>query len=138
MHTISKLLFISFLGLGCASAQVGRNPVADLRGNVVASAQSVKAVVVGPADLHAYAAFKGGEMYLASAGAGHDRDCAAARTSARALEADRVTVMHVEAGQVACLATPNSRGYELLWHAHVSKTEAITVAAASETRSDTK
>ena len=138
MHTISKLLFISLLGLGCASAQVGRNPVADLRGNVVVSGQSVKAVVVGPADLHAYAAFKGGEMYIASAVTGHEPDCAAARTNARALEADRVTVMHVEAGQVACLATPSSRGYELLWHAHVPKTEAITVAAASEIRSDAK
>jgi hypothetical protein len=138
MHTISKLLFVSLLGLGCASAQVGRNPVADLRGNVAVSGQSVKAVVAGPADLHAYAAFKGGQMYTASAVAGRDGDCAAAHTNARALEADRITVMHVEAGQVACLATPNGRGFELLWHAHVPETEAITVAAASETRGDAK
>jgi hypothetical protein len=109
---------------------VGRNPVADLRGNVVASGPSVKAVVVGPADLHTYAAFKGGEMYTASAVAGHDGDCAAMHTNTRALEADRITVMHVAAGQVACLATPNASGYELLWHAHVPKSEAITVAAA--------
>lgn len=138
MNTISKLLLVSFLGLGCASTQVGRNPVADLRGHVVVSGPSVKAVVVGPADLHAYAAFKGGEMYTASGVAGHDGDCAAAHTNARALEADRVAVIHVAAGQVACLATPNARGYELLWHAHVPKSEAITVALASETRSETK
>jgi hypothetical protein len=77
-------------------------------------------------------------MYIASASAGHDRDCAAARTNARALEADTITVMHVEAGQVACLASPNSRGYELLWHARVPKTEAVTVAAAAATRSEAK
>ena len=136
MNTISKLLFVSFLGLGCARTQVGRNPVADLRGNVVVSGPSVKAVVVGPADLHAYAGFKGGEMYTASAVAGHDPDCAAVRTNARALEADRITVMHVPAGQLACLATPNGRGYELLWHAHVPPSPPIAVAAASGTRSN--
>lgn len=136
MNTLSKLLFVSFLGLGCASTQVGRSPVADMRGDVVVSGPSIKAVVVGPADLHVYAAFKGGEMYTAYAVAGHDGDCTSAHTNARALEADRITVMHVAAGQVACLATPNARGYELLWHAHVPESRAITVAAASWTRSD--
>ena len=136
MNTISKLLFVSFLGLGCASTQVGRSPVADLRGDVVASRPSVKAVVVGPAELHAYAAFKGGEMYTASAVAGHDGDCASSHMNARALEADRITVIHVAAGQVACLATPNARGYELLWHAHAPASRAITVAVASGTRSN--
>ena len=77
MKTISKLLFISSLTLGCASTRVARSPIADLRGDVIVHGPSIKAVVVGPAELHAYAGFRGGKLYAAPAVAGRDRDCAA-------------------------------------------------------------
>jgi hypothetical protein len=130
MNPVSKLLFIALLGIGCASAQVGQSPITDMRGNLTVSGPAVKAIVVGPADLHAYAGFKGGEVYIAKAVAGRDADCAAPHAGATALEADRTMVVHVGAGQVACLANRNTRGLELLWHARAQKAEEITVATA--------
>jgi hypothetical protein len=138
MNAISKLLFVSLFGIGCASAQVGQTSVADLRGNLVVSGAAEKAIVVGPADLHAYAGFKGGEVYTVPAVAGRDADCAAPHAGGRAIEADRTAVVHVGAGQVACVATTNARGLELVWHARApktgEKTEEIAVASAPAIR----
>ena len=134
MNSLSKLLFISLLGIGCASAQVGQSPVADMRGNLAVTSHAEKAIVVGPADLHAYAGFKGGEVYTVPAVAGRDADCAAPHAGGRAIEADRTAVMHVGAGQVACVATTNARGLELVWHARAPKAEEIAVASATTTR----
>jgi hypothetical protein len=134
MNPLSKLLFISFLGIGCASTQVGQSPVADMRGNLAVTGRAEKAIVVGPADLHAYTGFKGGEVYTVPAIAGRDADCAAPHAGGRAIEADRTMVLHVAAGQVACVATSNARGLEVVWHARASKaddkTGEIAVAAA--------
>jgi len=73
MRTLSKLLAISSLALGCASAPVGRSPAANLRGDVVGAGPSVRLVVVGPADIHAYSAFAGGAIYTVPAVSGSDR-----------------------------------------------------------------
>ena len=130
MNTISKLIAISSLAFGCASAQVGRNATPDLRGAVVVKGPSVKAVVAGPVDIHAYSAFAGGTVYTVPAVAGGDADCQAAGAARTALDADRVHVVHVEAGQVACLATVKKGSFELLWHGHEQKTAPIAVATA--------
>jgi len=131
MNTIGKLIAISSLAFGCASTQVGRGAVPNLRGDVIVRGPSVKAVVVGPADIHAYAAYAGGAIYTTRAVSGGDADCQAAGVGRTRLEADRVHVMRVEAGQVACLATETQGSFELLWHGHDQKDAPVAVAAGA-------
>ena len=131
MKTISKLLAISSLAFGCASAQVAGNPVANLRGHVAVAGPSVRAVVVGPADIHAYSAFAGGAIYTVPAVQGDDRDCGSARAGLTDLPADRVQALRVDAGRVACLATVKRGSFELLWHGHEPKTTPVAIAAVS-------
>jgi hypothetical protein len=130
MNTISKIIAISSLAFGCASAQVGRNATPDLRGAVSVKGPSVKAVVAGPVDIHAYSAFAGGTIYTVPAVAGGDADCQAAGSGKTVLDADRVHVMHIEAGQVACLATVKKGSFELLWHGHEQPATAVEIATA--------
>jgi hypothetical protein len=133
MKTISKLIAISSLAFGCATGQVGRNAgaVANVRGDVVVSGPTVKAVMVGPADIHAYAAYAGGAIYTVPAVSGGDADCAAARAGVTTLQADRVHAVRVESGQVACLATAGKGSFELLWHVQQPKKAATPVEIAS-------
>ena len=127
IRTIAKLLIISSLtSLGCASTQVARSSVATLRGHIVVDGPSTRAVVVGPAEIHGYSAFAGGEIYTAPAVSGSDHDCGTARTGVTTLQADRVHAIRIEAGQVACLATVKRGGFEFLWHARQPKTESTT------------
>ena len=128
MKTISMMLALSSIALGCASAQVGHTPVANLRGRVVVAGPSVKAVLVGPADIHAYSAYAGGAMYTVPAVSGGDRDCESARAGLVALRADRTQALRIEAGQLACLATVKRGGFELLWHGHEGGVEPQAVA----------
>jgi hypothetical protein len=118
--TISILVFVSSLTFGCAGTQVtGAGRVsAPQRGEVLVQGRLVKAVVVGPAAIHAYSAFSGGTLYVARAASGTDADCQdnAADGSRSGLRADSVVNLTVGAGQVACLATSTNRSFELLWH----------------------
>lgn len=139
IRTIAKLLIISSLtAFGCASTQVGPNSVATLRGHIVVDGPSTKAVVVGPAEIHGYSAFAGGEIYTVPAVSGSDRDCGSARTGLTTLQADRVHAIRIEAGQVACLATVKRGSFEFLWHERqlngASKTEPMSVAAVDHRR----
>jgi len=129
MKTISKLLLISSLAFGCASTQAG-GKVADLRGAVAVHGPSVKAVAVGPADIHAYSEFAGGTIYTAPVVTGGDDDCRVAGVGHTVLEADRVSAVRIEAGQVACLSTVKKGSFELLWHARESKAEPMAIASA--------
>jgi hypothetical protein len=120
IETISTLFFLSTLTFGCATAQLsgpGNVAVAE-RGDVLVAGPSVKAVVVGPTAIRAYAAFSGGSMYTAPIVSGTDADCQAhAGDRARSdLRPDSVVTFTVGAGQVACLATTSKRSFELLWH----------------------
>ncbi len=135
IHTIAKLLVISsFASFGCASTQFGRNPVAALRGHIVVDGPSVKAVVVGPAEIHGYSAFAGGEIYTVPAVSGSDHDCGSARAGLTTLQADRVHAIRIEAGQVACLATVKRGSFEFLWHEHQPKAEPMSIAAVDHRR----
>jgi hypothetical protein len=128
MKTISMLIAVSSIALGCASAQAGRNPVANLRGQVVVAGPSVRAVLVGPADIHAYSAYAGGVMYTVPAVSGGDRDCESARAGLIALRGDHTQALRIEAGQVACLATVKRGSYELLWHGNEQRVEPQAIA----------
>jgi hypothetical protein len=118
---LSALVFVvSSLAFGCATAQ-GATPalqVGPQRGTVLVEGAAAKAVVFGPAFIHAYAAFPGGVMYAVRSVSGTDADCASRPRplAAVGLPADSVIAFAVRQGEVACLATSGTRAFELLWH----------------------
>ena len=137
MNTIGKLfaiskLAISMLTVGCASSQIGSRSVTELRGRVTVAEPSVRALVTGPADIHAYSEFAGGVLYTVPAVAGDSRDCTSARRDVVVLDADRVRSIRIEAGSVACLATVTNRRLELLWHGHRLEAAPTTLMAAGD------
>ena len=106
---ISTLVAASALFFGATSARAAGSETAS-RGTVQAKGATSKVVAAGPLTFHAYSGFAGGTLYAAPAVTGTDADC-------RAVPADAVVSFHVDAGQVACLGTSGTRGFELLWHA---------------------
>lgn len=111
-NRIVALLIVA--ATGCATA-----PAAVVtRGTVTSRSPRTQAVVSGPMKLHAYAGFNGGEIYQASAASAPDAGCMSSHQGAPAtpIPADRVVVITVPAGAVACLQTSTDSAYELLWH----------------------
>ena len=111
------LSLVSFLALGFAGvAQAGEG--AARRGQVHVQA-AAKAVVAGPAVVKVYSGFPGASVFVAAAASGTDADCTAAagRAASTALTADRVALVSVGAGQIACVASTGERSIELLWRA---------------------
>jgi hypothetical protein len=109
---------VSFLALGFAGvAHAGEG--AARRGQVNVQASAVKTVVAGPAVVKVYSGFSGANVFVAAAASGTDADCtpAAGRAAGTTLTADRVEIVSVAAGQVACVASTGERSIELLWHA---------------------
>jgi len=116
--TTAILSLVSFLVLGFAGvANAGEG--AARRGQVNVQATGTKAVVAGPAVVKVYSGFSGAKVFVADAASGTDADCAAGarQASGSALQADRIEVVTVGAGQVACVAGTGARSVELLWHA---------------------
>ena len=111
------LSLISFLALGFAGvAHAGEG--AARRGQVNVQATAAKAVVTGPAVIKVYSGFSGAKVFVADAASATDADCVAAagRAAGTALSADRVELVSVGVGQVACVAS-TGKPVELLWHA---------------------
>jgi hypothetical protein len=105
------LSLASFLALGFAGvAHAGEG--AARRGQVQVQGAAVKAVVAGPE-------FSGASVFVAAASSGTDADCTAAagRGAGTALTADRVEVVSLGAGQIACVASTGERSIDLLWRA---------------------
>jgi hypothetical protein len=108
---------------GSCWAQMARGPnEPPLRGAVTSRGPTVRAVRAGPALIHAFSSFTGGELYVVPSVTGGDTDCASGGTNRAVtpptpIVADRRTVLHVGAGQVACVAVRGERAFELLWHA---------------------
>jgi hypothetical protein len=85
--------------------------------------------------VHAYSQDRGGKVFTAQAIDGSDADCARARMlAASALGAERVEVVTLSAGQIACVEAQSRRGYELLWHARPASPEELAVAVAHNRR----
>jgi hypothetical protein len=123
------LSLVSFLVLGVAGvAHAGEG--APRRGQVSVQAAATKAVVAGPAVVKVYSGFSGAKVFVADAASAKDADCAAAagRTAGTALTADRVELVSVAAGQVACVASTGERPIELLWHAQPAAQATALVA----------
>jgi hypothetical protein len=127
---LGVLVGFSFLA-GCASG------VAEQRGSVVMAPDAVKAFAVGPAVVRAYSLDDGGRVFVAPARSGTDADCAGLTrggTNATAIAVDRRNVVTLAAGQVACVAARNPRGYELMWHARPATTPSGIVLVAQARR----
>jgi predicted TIM-barrel enzyme len=93
-------------------------------------AAAAKAVVAGPAVVKVYSGFSGAKVFVADAASGTDADCVAAAGAAAgtALSADRVELVSVAAGKIACVASTGRQPVELLWHAQ-SATPATALIA---------
>jgi hypothetical protein len=120
--TASIAGFTALAAAGCGTAGLPWRDPGRRGGAVVTRGPSVKAIIAGPALIHAYSEFPGGTIYRARAATGTDADCglpegASVTPAATRLGADRVTSFEVAQGQVACLATSTKRSFELLWHA---------------------
>ena len=92
------------------------------RGVVEVTGRTAKIVTVGPAMLHSYSGFAGGAIFVVSANAGTDADCAAALVPPATahpitLVPDVVIRVQLGVGEVACLVTETNGSFELLWHA---------------------
>ena len=130
MKTPSILALASLIALGFAGiAHAGEGAAAN-RGQVNVRAAAAKAVVAGPAIVKVYSGFSGAKVFVADAAAGTDADCAAAagHATGAALTADRVELVSVRAGQVACVASDGARSVELLWHAQPAAPTSAVVA----------
>jgi hypothetical protein len=126
---VAVALAVSLASIACSpvtatgAASEPRIPEeAPLRGTVVTHGPTIKAVRAGPAVIHAFSAFAGGDLYTVPAATGTDADCLRPRTSPKLvgqpIEADRRVVVSVGAGELACLSTATQGSFELLWHAH--------------------
>ena len=118
-----KLVGVILLAIGSA-AGCATSPAGSLaRGTVLGSSAGARAIVTGPAIVHAYAGFAGGEVYSTPAATRTDADCAGNQQVGAAVlvPADRVVSITVAAGETACLRTAARGGYELLWHARTQQ-----------------
>ena len=122
--SLASILFLGFAGVANAGEGAAR------RGQVNVQASATKAVVAGPALVKVYSGFSGAKVFVADAGSAKDADCgtAAGRATGTALTADRIELVSVGAGQVACVASTGEKSVELLW-AVQSATPASTMIA---------
>ncbi|MEO5769304.1 MAG: hypothetical protein ABIS92_13215 [Polyangia bacterium] len=130
---VGTLVLVVVGAAGCATAPSG----VVARGTVVSRAAATRLIVSGPATVHAYAGFTGGEIHSAPAVTGTDADCAHITnggSGAVTVPRDRVISVTVAAGDVACLRTTADRGYELLWHALAQPPVSQLVAELPERR----
>jgi hypothetical protein len=127
---LALLASLSLAGATAGTAQA-EEASAPTRGTVQVKGESSKAVVVGPVAIHAYSAFSGAKLFVVNAVSGTDRDCAVGAAIGSAVAADHIQTFTVGAGQVACVATTNARGTELLWHAQKSDASSAPVMLAS-------
>ena len=120
---------VSFLALGFAGVAHAGDGAAR-RGQVNVQTAATKAVVAGPAVVKVYTGFSGAKIFVAAAASGTDADCATAagRAASTALSADRVQLVSVGAGQIACVASTGERPIELLWHAQSATSAPALVA----------
>jgi hypothetical protein len=109
--SLASILFLGFAGVANAGEGAAR------RGQVNVQASATKAVVAGPAVVKVYSGFSGAKVFVADAASAKDADClaAAGRATGTALTADRIELVSVGAGQVACVASTGDKSVELLW-----------------------
>jgi hypothetical protein len=123
-----------FVALGVAGHLAGcaTSPTLTARGTVLSTTPGARAIVAGPADVHAYAGFDGGEIYLVHSNTGSNADCVGTpeHDASVPVPADKVVSVSVRAGTTACLRTRVDQGYELLWHARAGRESKLLVAKA--------
>ena len=129
MNPASVVTLVSFLALGSAGLANAREGAAR-RGQVKVPAATTKAVVAGPAAIKVYSGFSGAKIFVAVAATNTDADCVGGARAATGspLQADRVEIVTVQAGQVACVASTGKRTIELLWRAQAGTPTSKLVA----------
>ena len=122
MKTTLLILFAaSAITSGCATTRGAAAPLSSRRGEVHVAGTTGRAVTVGPATIHAYSEFAGGDLFTVPIVTGKDADCAVSGNGQRTrvgLGADRVVSVAIDAGSIACVAARADRTIELLWHVH--------------------
>ena len=120
MKTTLLILFAaSAITSGCATARGAADPPSSRRGEVRVTGTAARAVTVGPATIHAYSEFAGGDVFTVPIVTGGDADClvnGSRHGAAVKLGADDVVSVAIDAGSVACVAARADRKIELLWH----------------------
>lgn len=117
---VNALIALASLAGGCATVTGTQAPtLATQRGvALVERGAPSRAVVEGPATIHAWSEIAGGSIFTAPAVTGTDQDCSiGASRSGLDVPGDHSFFFHVPAGEVACLANGNRASIELLWHA---------------------
>ncbi len=107
------------LGAGKVTTAAADQPAPKQQGEIVVAAHSSRAVIEGPLTLRAYSANKGLSIFLARATGRGDADCSAGGNAGarRELRRDRVAVVQVPAGTVACASSSEDHEVDLLWRA---------------------
>jgi hypothetical protein len=132
----TKLAAVVLLIVGAVSGCATSSPRLATRGRVLSESPGSRVIVAGPATVHAYAGFTGGEIYNSLVVTGADADCSRLPHGDVPIRvpADRVVSIAVPAGAVACLHTWDGGGYELLWHAAESRRPTNMAATAADRR----
>jgi hypothetical protein len=131
MTTTMKGLVLGVLVSVAAAGCAGTGGAITQRGTVLVNNGRVMAFAAGPAVIHAYSQDHGGKVFTVAATSGTDADCTVARAVVpSALAADRVQVVTLAPGQIACVETASKRNYELLWHARPASADETAVAVA--------
>jgi hypothetical protein len=124
-----------FVALGVAGHLAGcaTSPTLTARGTVLSTTPGASAIVDGAVEVHAYAGFEGGEIYLVRSNRGSNADCAGTPENGASVPvpADKVISLSVRSGTTACLRTRVDQGYELLWHARAGRDSKVLVAKAA-------
>src|SRR5688572_22547535 len=102
-----SFLLWAALGAGCATAGDARHST-RLRGHVVVEGRAARPVAEGPLMLRAYAANQAASLFMVPATGRGDADCVSRPLASQALTRDRVAVVRVPAGMLACVAASGS------------------------------
>ena len=134
MKTTLLILFASFaINAGCATTRNAAVPLSARRGEVRVTGTGARAVTVGPATIHAYSEFAGGDVFTVPVVTGGDADCLVGGNRRGAdvkLGADRVVSVAIDANSLACVAARADRKIELLWHVQDGHGTSATVLMA--------
>jgi hypothetical protein len=122
-RSIISFAFSSTLAFGCAGGINRGAQAVTARGTVTMAGPLTRAVLRGPAVVHAYASTSAPSLFAAPLVSGTDADCRAQPGGAHAItpgaeDYARLTLT-VQPGEVLCITTTSRRhADDVLWHAH--------------------
>jgi hypothetical protein len=119
---MKSLALVFSLALGCARGLNGPAQPVTARGAVTLDGPVARAVLVGPAVVHAYMSSSAPALFAAPRVRGTDEDCRDAGASRSPLTrggADYARrTLELQRDEVLCVVTSRGRTDEVLWHVH--------------------